>query len=230
LKGKTVILSLAMLLLGVMISYSYQLASDKNKQNETSDEWKAEYNLRKEFISQEKENRKLEKELNEKKSMVQAAEDKLKGEKKEYYNLLEDVEKYRMYVGEIGVKGKGVQVTLEDASYIPEGENVNNYIVHEGHIFHVMNELLIAGAEAIAINGQRVTHQSFIRCNGPVVTVDGSQHPAPFTISAIGDPDVLIPALNISGGVLDQLKQDHVTYSLEEKDNIKIAPLLKNTE
>ncbi|ALC80970.1 MULTISPECIES: DUF881 domain-containing protein [Bacillus] len=229
-KGKTVILSLAMLILGIMISYSYQFAREKNKQAETSELWREEYSLRNELISQEKQNKELEKELNEKKSKVQAAEEKLKSEKKVYYNLLEDVEKYRMYVGEIGVKGKGVQVTLEDASYIPEGENVNNYIVHESHLFHVINEMLISGAEAIAINGQRITHQSYIRCNGPVVTVDGHQHPAPFTITAIGDPDVLIPALNISGGVLDQLNQDHVTFNLEEKDNIKIEPLLENAE
>lgn len=229
-KSKTVIISLAMLLLGIMISYSYQFASEKTKQAETSKAWRDEYALRKELISQEKENKELEKELNEKKNRVQAAEETLKSEKKEYYNLLEDVEKYRMFVGEIGVKGKGVQVTLEDASYIPEGENVNNYIVHESHIFHVMNELLISGAEAIAINGQRVTHQSYIRCNGPVVTVDGNQHPAPFTITAIGDPDVLIPALNISGGVLEQLAHDHVTFHLEEKESIKIDPLLENAE
>lgn len=112
---------------------------------------------------------------------------------------LEDVEKYRMFTGEIGVKGKGVKVSLEDASYIPSGQNVNNYIVHESHIFHVINELFISGASAVSINGQRITHQSYIHCNGPVVTVDGVQHPAPFVISAIGDPAVLIPALNIAG-------------------------------
>lgn len=158
-----------------------------------------EYSLKSQLTTQEKANQKLEKELYSLQSKVQATESNLKNEKEQYFNVLEDVEKYRMFTGEIGVKGKGVKVSLEDASYIPSGQNVNNYIVHESHIFHVINELFISGASAVSINGQRITHQSYIHCNGPVVTVDGVQHPAPFVISAIGDPAVLIPALNIAG-------------------------------
>ncbi len=66
--------------------------------------------------------------------------------------------------------------------------------------FKVINELYISGADAISINDQRLSSNSFIFCNGPVITVDGNQFPAPFVISAIGDPSVLIPALNIAEG------------------------------
>lgn len=80
-----------------------------------------EYALRDELLKQEKENKKFEKELYQKQNKVRQAENKLKKEKSEYYNVLEDTEKYRMYIGEVGVQGEGVEVTLEDASYIPEG-------------------------------------------------------------------------------------------------------------
>ncbi|OWV37952.1 hypothetical protein CE489_00345 [Bacillus spizizenii] len=230
-RGKSaVLLSLIMLIAGFLISFSFQMTKENNKSAAETEEWKKEYALRDELLKQEKENKNLEKELYQKQNKVRQAENKLKKEKTEYYNVLEDTEKYRMYIGEVGVQGEGVEVTLEDASYIPEGENVNSYIVHESHIFQVVNELYISGAAAVAVNGQRLTHDSYIKCNGPVVTVDGVQHPAPFTISAIGDPDVLLPTLNIAGGLIDQLSMDHISVSAEKEKNVQMKPILKTKE
>jgi len=228
LRGKSaVLLSLIMLIAGFLISFSFQTTRENHKSMTETEEWKKEYALRDELLKQEKENKDLEKELYQKQNKVRQTENKLKNEKTEYYNVLEDVEKYRMYVGELGVAGEGIEVTLEDSSYIPEGENVNNYIVHEGHIFKVINELLISGASAIAINGQRLSHDSYIYCNGPVVTVDGNQFPAPFVISAIGEPAVLDQALNIAGGIVEQIAYDNIVITLEKKSEIKMNPLLQ---
>ena len=229
-KRHTVNLSLAMLVLGFLLAFSYQFAKENRDRVETAEEWKMEYSLRDRLIKEEKQNKALEKDLFKKQQEVRKTEASLKNEKQEYYNILEDVERYRMYVGEIGVQGEGIEVTLKDSSYVPEGENVNNYIVHESHIFRLLNELWISGAAAVSINGQRVTHHSYISCNGPVITVDGTQHPAPFVISAIGEADVLLPALNIAGGLIDQLTRDHVSVSIEKQDKIEMEPLLKQGE
>ncbi|MGM7720277.1 DUF881 domain-containing protein [uncultured Metabacillus sp.] len=227
-RGRYVILSLVLLVVGFLISYSYQLTKEKNQEHVISaEQWQKEYEIRSQLINNEEINRELQKELYEKQDQVKKIEESLKDQKQVYYNLVEDVEKFRMYVGDLPVVGEGVEVTLEDASYIPDGENVNNYIVHESHIFNVINELYISGADAISINGQRLSSDSYIYCNGPVITVDGNQFPAPFVISAIGDPDVLIPALNIAGGILDQLVYDNIVVTVEKKDEIKMKPLLQ---
>lgn len=134
-----------MLVLGFLISFSYQYTKQHQADVIRTEQWKKEYSLKSQLTKQEKANQKLEKELYSLQSQVQATESNLKNEKEQYFNVLEDVEKYRMFTGEIGVKGKGVKVSLEDASYIPSGQNVNNYIVHESHIFHVINELFISG-------------------------------------------------------------------------------------
>lgn len=228
LRGSYVIFSLILLVAGFLFSYSYQLTRESNRNQEiTTEQWDKEYEIRSQLISKEEINRDLQKELFEKQEEVKEIEESLKDQKQVYYNLVEDVEKYRMYVGDIAVQGKGIQVTLEDSSYVPEGENVNNYIVHESHLFSVINELYISGADAISINGQRLSSHSYIYCNGPVVTVDGNQFPAPFVISAIGDPNVLLPALNITGGIVDQLSYDNVVVTLEKRENIKMEPLLQ---
>jgi uncharacterized protein YlxW (UPF0749 family) len=214
-----------------LISYSYQLTNEKKQEHTISaEQWEKEFKARSQLIDEEEKNEALQKELYAKQEEARKIEESLKNQKQIYYNLVEDVEKYRMYVGDVPVVGQGVQVTLEDSSYIPEGENVNNYIVHESHIFNLINELYISGADAVSINGQRLSSDSYIYCNGPVVTVDGNQYPAPFVIAAIGDPNVLIPSLNIAGGVIDQLSYENIVVTVENKSEIKMEPLLQEQE
>ncbi|WML49341.1 DUF881 domain-containing protein [Neobacillus sp. PS3-34] len=228
-KGNHVVLSLVCLVLGYMIAFSYHLTQRENESHHnkiTSKQWDKTIDLRNQLIAQEEANRSLQKELRNKQGKVLKNEKELSKEANIYFNLAEDAEKYRMFLGKVKVKGKGVKVTLDDGDYNPDEKNINNYLVHEFHVFKVINELYISGASAVAINGQRLSSHSYINCNGPVITVDGVEHPAPFVITAIGDPDVLSSALNLTGGVKDQLVNDNIVFSLEEEDNIVLDPIL----
>lgn len=225
-----VILSLVSLVLGFMVAFSFRVTQDESENGKglTSRQWEQHLSLRNELIEQEEKNRELQKELNAKQEKVRNIEENLSKEARVFSNLAEDAEKYRMFLGKVKVSGKGVKVTLADGEYNPDEENINNYLVHEHHVFKVINELYISGAAAIAVNGQRISHNSYILCTGPVITVDGYQHPAPFEITAIGDPDVLSSALNITGGIKDQLVNDQIIFSLEEIDKIAMEPILGN--
>lgn len=230
-KGKHVILSLVCLVLGFMISFSYHLTQKEKDTGHSSlsdKQWEKTLNLRNQLISQEETNRKLQKELRQKQEKVLNNEKDLSKEAQVFFNLAKDAEKYRMFLGKVKVQGKGVKMTLADGAYDPKEDNINNYLVHEFHVFNVVNELYISGAATVAINGQRLTSHSYIVCNGPVITVDGVQHPAPFVITAIGDPDVLSSALNLNGGVKDQLVNDNIVVSLERENEIVLNPILGN--
>jgi len=228
-KGKHFILSLVCLVLGFMLAFSYHLTQKEN-QTENRDISGKQYEktlaLRNQLIAQEETNRKLQKELNQKQDKVLKNEKDLAKEAQVFLNIAEDTEKYRMFLGKVKVKGKGVKITLSDGAYDPKEDNVNNYLVHEHHVFKVVNELYISGAAAVAINGQRLTSHSYIICNGPVITVDGVPYPAPFIITAIGEPDVLSSALNLSGGVKDQLVNDNLVFTLEKVNEIVLNPIL----
>jgi uncharacterized protein YlxW (UPF0749 family) len=224
--GKHVVLSFVCLVLGFIISYSYQLTQEEDNKG-TDRQWERDFAIRDSLIKTEERNLQLQKELLDKQEELRKIEESLATGEQLLFNLVEDAENLRMYNGNVKVQGKGVEITLSDASYVPSEENVNNYIVHEGHVFKVMNELFISGAAAVSINGQRITKNSYIVCNGPVITIDGNQYPAPFIISAIGDPKVLIPALNILGGVKDQLVADNITIKMMEKDRIVIDPVIQ---
>ncbi|AZU61435.1 DUF881 domain-containing protein [Neobacillus mesonae] len=226
-KGNHLILSLVSLVLGFIIAFSYHLTQIENEKPKLSDkQYEQTLALRNQLIEQEETNRKLQLELKQKQDKVQKNEKDLAKEAQVFSNLAEDTEKYRLFTGRVKVKGNGVKVTLSDGAYNPKEDNVNNYLVHEHHVFKVITELYISGAAAVAINGQRLTSHSYIVCNGPVITVDGVPYPAPFVITAIGDPDVLSSSLNLTGGVKDQLVNDNIIFKLEKADNIIFDPIL----
>lgn len=226
-KGNHVIFSLVFLVLGYMMAFSYHLTQrEEEKPALSGKQWERDLELRNQLVELEEKNRALQKELNTKQENVLDIEKELSQEAQVYFNLAEDAEKYRMHLGKVKVKGSGVEVTLADGDYDPDEDNINNYIVHEHHVFKVINELYISGASAVAINGQRLSHSSYIVCNGPVIEVDGYQHPAPFVITAIGDAEVLSSALNLTGGVKDTLVDENIQFTLEKKGEIIMEPLL----
>ncbi|MGI4791019.1 MAG: DUF881 domain-containing protein [Janthinobacterium lividum] len=109
------------------------------------------------------------------------------------------------------VQGPGVIVTLTDSKkllpkVLPSGIAPPN-IIHDTDINQVLNELKAAGAEAIAVNGQRIVTTSAVRCAGRDVYVNNTPLLAPYTIKAIGDSRALETALNIPGGIASQIKQ-----------------------
>ena len=121
------------------------------------------------------------------------------------------------------VKGSGVSVLIEDSlKPIQSGENPNLFVIHDEDILRIVNELRAGGAEAIAINDQRLIGTSEIRCSGPTITVNGKVFVAPFVVKAIGDPKTLNSALTMRGGVVDSLKHWGIKVTIKEENEIAI--------
>lgn len=120
---------------------------------------------------------------------------------------LKDAEEFG---GLTDVDGPGVQVTLNDSHKRPAmpGDPLSlNVLIHDADIAQVVNELKVAGAEAVAVNGQRIVSSSTIRCVGPVIQINGVQEAPPYIVQAIGDPAAMYGGINLPNGVLDQLRQ-----------------------
>jgi uncharacterized protein YlxW (UPF0749 family) len=69
-----------------------------------------------------------------------------------------------------------------------------------------VNELWNAGAEAVAVAGNRIAPRSSIRCVGSVIHVNDQPVSSPLVIEAIGDPKVLASAMNLKGGAMQELR------------------------
>lgn len=78
------------------------------------------------------------------------------------------------------VRGPGVRVTINDS---PTGE-----LVVDRDLRPLVNGFWDAGAEAISINGQRLTSRSAIRNSGDAIHVNRTPLSPPYVVQAIGDP------------------------------------------
>lgn len=113
----------------------------------------------------------------------------------------------RALAGLTALTGPGVVVWLDDSRRpLLPGENPNEVILHNYDIATVVNVLWAAGAEAIAINGQRVIATTAIRSVATTMMVNTKRIAPPITIEAIGDPDELAGRLLQPGGYLGLLK------------------------
>ncbi|TWD83778.1 uncharacterized protein YlxW (UPF0749 family) [Kribbella amoyensis] len=97
---------------------------------------------------------------------------------------LDDLE---LQTGVVAVTGPGLKVVVDDA------KNADN---KEGRLLDVdlqqlVNGLWTAGAEAISVNGHRLTSLTAIRGAGSAITVDYSSLTPPYTVLAIGETATL---------------------------------------
>lgn len=208
---------------GFIIGFSYNLSKDnREKGTITSAEYQKENMYRKQLIEQKERNKELTDELQALEKELHKLEKTHSIGQAESEELLEKVNELRLQLGQIPMKGEGVRIKLEDGNYDPSTSNPNDYIIHESHLFKLVNELKIAGAKGISINGQRLLSTSYIVCNGPVITIDGNQYPAPFVIEAVGNQKTLISAIELKGGVVDQLLTDEINVTIEPKDQLEL--------
>jgi uncharacterized protein YlxW (UPF0749 family) len=103
-----------------------------------------------------------------------------------------DLAKIRAWSGLDPVAGKGVEITVN-------GE------IDAASVDDLINELRNAGAEAIAIDDVRVISRSTVNGVPGSLDVDGKPLRDPFSIRAIGKPEVLVGSLTRVGGIVAQL-------------------------
>jgi uncharacterized protein YlxW (UPF0749 family) len=98
--------------------------------------------------------------------------------------------------GATAVHGPGVKLVVNDAKEASSGQAGNpretsgfsdTGRVRDRDMQRVVNGLWASGAEAISINGQRLTTLSAIRAAGDAILVDNKPLVPPYTVLAVGD-------------------------------------------
>jgi uncharacterized protein YlxW (UPF0749 family) len=104
-------------------------------------------------------------------------------------------------------QGPGVKLVVDDAAEASEsgtgGPRESDSFSDTGRVRdrdmqHVVNGLWSSGAEAVSINGQRLTALSAIRAAGQAILVDNKPLVPPYTVLAIGDGKKLSTAFRHS--------------------------------
>ncbi|MGA4507550.1 DUF881 domain-containing protein [Propionibacteriaceae bacterium G1746] len=109
--------------------------------------------------------------------------------------------------GAVAVTGPGIVITTDDSTRL-SGSQAQ---VLDQDLRQLVNGLWSAGAEAIAINGHRLSSRTAIRGAGSAITVDYTSLTRPYIVEAIGDPNTLPAQWARSSGATwwDYLKQNY---------------------
>lgn len=123
-------------------------------------------------------------------------------------------------IGSTALKGPGAAVTLSVSESAPAKARVS-----DEDIWRVVNELLSAGAEGIAVSGVRLGPLTPIRNVGNRIMVGTTLISAPVEVVAIGDPKVLEAAILLRGGVSDVLALYGLKATVQKVESVELPPL-----
>lgn len=115
-----------------------------------------------------------------------------------------DLDRLELVAGQQPVVGPGLTVVLDDAQTDPAtGVPPEGGRVLDQDLQVAVNGLWQAGAEAIAVNGERLTTTSAIRTAGEAILVDLRPLLPPYAVEAIGDPARLPQAFERSAAAAE---------------------------
>ncbi|MHB8397541.1 MAG: DUF881 domain-containing protein [Candidatus Limnocylindrales bacterium] len=105
--------------------------------------------------------------------------------------LNDSLQRARIAAGLIALHGPGLVIQLADSDTpIPPGANTSDYQVSATDVRTIVREVWLAGAEAVAVNGERVTVSTAIVDIGGSLLVNSAYLAPPYQVSAIGAPDL----------------------------------------
>jgi uncharacterized protein YlxW (UPF0749 family) len=149
--------------------------------------------------------------------------------------LAAELSRLELAAGTVAVTGPGLVLTLDDAKTevdpknpvvdprAPTGPDLGKVLATD--LQSIVNGLWQAGAEAISVNGHRLTSRSAIRFAGEAILVGPRPLTRPYVITAIGEPGSLSVdfADNAGGSYLQSLKvNDKIRGDITERDLVVV--------
>ena len=140
-------------------------------------------------------------------------------------SVKDQIKKNSQLLGLTEVKGSGIIIKLDDNREVNAEDviDISSYVVHDGDLLHIVNELFNAGADAISINGKRIVQTTAIMCDGNIIRINDEIVGVPIEIKAIGYPERLYYNVAVrQGGYLKLMARDGVVVDIEKAENLTI--------
>ena len=137
--------------------------------------------------------------------------------------LQTELEQLNEELGKTDVEGEGIVIQLTDKGGTQLSEDVLVDNITSRQLLTSINDLFSAGAEAISLNGHRITAMTAIYEIGTeFIKVNGDKITSPYVINAIGNADYLKSAVSGKGGGVDELKELGHETSVDTSKKVKI--------
>lgn len=128
------------------------------------------------------------------------------------------------------ISGEGIRITLNDnpSSTRLDFSSVNDNFVQATDIRDLINGLFIQGAEAISLNGKRITPLTPIDAVFDTILIDNFQVAPPFIIEAVGIPNALKESLSyLNRRKLQIFTDEDIEISIRPKETIRPIKYIK---
>ena len=219
-KGKitvTITIGIACLALSIVMFMQFKLV---NETDITSIENMREEELRTELATWKEKYEEANTQYEEKSQTLQEYKEKEKSDTETTNLVNEELDKVNLLLGKTDVQGEGVIITLKD-SVDADGntQNITNDVLNI-----IINELKLAGAEAISINDERIINMSDIASinEKSLILVNGQRIIPPYIIRAIGDQTYLESTLVGKGGSIDEYTKQGYDITVEKSNKVEI--------
>jgi uncharacterized protein YlxW (UPF0749 family) len=132
--------------------------------------------------------------------------------------LVEELNKVKIINGLVEVSGPGVEISIDGPIGVLDVQDL-------------INELRNVGAEALTINGERLTLYSVVASTEDgAITVNATQLSRPYILQAVGQPETMETALLRKGGLIATLEHNYegLAVSLIRREKM-VLPVYKGT-
>jgi uncharacterized protein YlxW (UPF0749 family) len=147
-------------------------------------------------------------------SQIQSVEGQGEGSAVQVKQLNDELQQARISAGLIPLTGTGIVIQLEDSKEpVPQDGSESDYLVGSRDIRAVVEELWGAGAEAIAVNGERITPTSAIIDVGTSLLINSAYLTPPYQVTALGPPD-LYDRLSARAGFVEFVRDRSKGYGI----------------
>lgn len=196
------------IILGIVLALQFRIVQEKYLEGAIPSQRAVE--LESELIKVKEDKKALLDELSSYEKKLKEIEETAANENILIKNLKDELEKYKILAGFTNVKGRGIQVVIDDP---PQDSQFNSEIstitVRYDLLLSTINNLNSAGAEALSINGQRILATTEIHYASNSVIINNVPTAPPFIINAIGNPDTLESALNFRFGIVWDMRENY---------------------
>jgi uncharacterized protein YlxW (UPF0749 family) len=128
--------------------------------------------------------------------------------------LNDRLQQAQINAGLVALTGPGLVLRLSDSGVpVPPDADERDYLVSGTDVRIVVEELWLAGAEAVAVNSERVTVATAIVDIGGSVLVNSAYLAPPYQVSAIGPPD-MFDRLTQAVGFVDFIRSRAETFGI----------------
>jgi uncharacterized protein YlxW (UPF0749 family) len=147
-------------------------------------------------------------------AQIDALETEAAGRSSATQALQNQVSDLRAHAGLTAMHGPGVEVRLANGVPGPDTSGQARYLVNFQDVQDVVNLLFAQGAEAIAVNGRRITPlTAYSGSAGQVVIDQGPPLSSPIKVSAVGDRNRMVSALD-DPSALPDIRARQVQFQL----------------